>query len=105
MASLSSEIVFGIVPIFFLLIGAVAIIGNSLVIYAACRKNNSMKFSILRDLDIVIKSLAINDLLIGLVGIPARVFAMWMEGDFNLDKDHDKGINCRFYQYVHRLSM
>ena len=102
MASVSSEIVFGIV--FFLLIGAVAIIGNGLVIYAACRKNNSMKFSVLRDLDIVIKSLAINDLLIGLVGIPARVFAMWMAGNFNLDKDRDEGINVesnnRFIDYL-----
>ena len=94
MASLSSEIVFGIVPIFFLLIGAVAIIGNSLVIYAACRKNNSMKFSILRDLDIVIKSLAINDLLIGLVGMPARALAFWVEGFLDLHEDHYKGISC-----------
>ena len=93
MASLSSEVVFGIV--LFLLIGVVAIIGNGLVLYAACRKNNSMKFSVLRDLDMVIKSLAVNDLLIGLVGFPARLLAMWMEGDFDSDEDHDEGINCR----------
>lgn len=87
------EAVIGIA--FGILIGMVAIMGNGLVLYAAYRKNNSMKFSVLRDLDIVIKSLAINDLLIGLVGFPARAFSVWMRGEFDLDEDHNEGKNCR----------
>ena len=91
MATLSNEDILAIVLT--VLIGMVAIIGNGLVLYAAYRKKNSMKFSVLRDLDIVIKSLAVTDLLIGLVGLPARALARWVEGYFDLDGDHDEGIN------------
>ena len=93
MASLinESEVAFNVVLC--LLIAMVAIMGNGLVLYAAYGKNNSMKFSAVRDLDIVIKSLAITDLLIGLVGIPSRVLAFWGEGVFELNDDHNEGIS------------
>ena len=79
--------------VFVILIGIVAVMGNGLVLYAAYRKNNSMKLSVLRDLDIVIKSLAINDLLIGLVGIPTRPLANWNGGNYIWADEYDKGIN------------
>ena len=93
MATLSNEDILAIVLT--ILIGMVAIIGNGLVLYAAYRKKNSMKFSKLRSLDIVIKSLAVTDLLIGLVGLPARALARWVEGYFDLNSDHDEGKNYR----------
>ena len=70
------------------LIAILIVIGNSLVLYGAYRKTN---FGILRDLDIVIISLAINDLLIGLIGIPSRIFALWMQGSYDLKSVNNKG--------------
>ena len=92
MANLSSVEIFEVV--LGILVAMVAIMGNGLVLYAAYGKRNSMKFSRLRDLDIVIKSLAVTDLLIGLVGIPARALALWVEGYFDFHEDHYKGISC-----------
>ena len=71
-----------------ILIAILIFLGNSLVLYAAYEKKN---FGMLRHLDIVIKSLALNDLLIGLIGIPSRVFALWMQGSFDLKNAYDKG--------------
>ena len=93
MASQSSEEVFYLVLV--ILIALVAIMGNGLVLYAGYRKKNSIKFSAMRDMEIVIKSLAVNDLLIGLVGFPARILALWMGDRHNLKEDHDEGINSR----------
>ena len=92
MANLSCVQVFELV--LGILVAMVAIMGNGLVLYAAYGKRNSMKFSRLQDLDIVIKSLAVTDLLIGLVGIPARALAIWVEGYADLHEDHYKGISC-----------
>ena len=92
MAILSSEVVFA--TVLGILIAIIAIMGNGLVLYASYGKQNSMKFSVLRDLDIVIKSLAVTDLLIGLVGMPARALAFWVEGFLDLHEDHYKGIRC-----------
>ena len=99
-ASLSSDASGVRYVVLYPIISMITIMGNGLVLYAAFRKNNPMKFSVLQDLDIVIKSLAVTDLLIGLVGFPARTFAFWMEGDFDLDKDHHQGIHRHILQYV-----
>ena len=98
MASQSSEEVFYLVLV--ILIALVAIMGNGLVLYAGYRKKNSIKFSAMRDMEIVIKSLAVNDLLIGLVGFPARILALWMGDRHNLKEDHDEGINSRIEKYT-----
>ena len=92
MASVSSVDVFGVV--LGILIAMVAVMGNGLVLYASYGKQKSMKFSVVRDLDIVIKSLAVTDLLIGLAGMPARALAFWVEGFLDLHEDHYKGISC-----------
>ena len=44
-----------------ILIAVVAILGNSFVLYAAYGTKNLLRVNALRDLDIVIKSLAITD--------------------------------------------
>ena len=98
MASQSSEEVFYLVLV--ILMALVAIMGNGLVLYAGYRKKNSIKFSAMQDMEIVIKSLAINDLLIGLVGFPARILALWMGDRHNLKEDHDEGINSRIEKYT-----
>ena len=46
-----------------------AVIGNALVLYAAQRNRNNGS---LKYFDSVIKSLAVNDLIYGLIGIPCR---------------------------------
>ena len=65
-----------------LLTAIVAIIGNGLVIYAAYGKKSLLRVKALRSLDIVIKSLAVTDLMVGLVGIPCRIIAIKLE-DFS----------------------
>ena len=74
--------------VFLVLIAILIFLGNSLVFYAAYGEKN---FGILRNLDIVIKSLAMNDLLIGLIGIPSRILALWMQGSFDLEHAYNKG--------------
>ena len=51
------------------LIGIIAVLGNGLVLYAAYGNRNNGR---LNYLDGVIKSLAVNDLIYGLIGIPCR---------------------------------
>ena len=53
------------------LIALVIVLGNSLVLYAA--QTGNMNVCRLRDHDGMIKSLALNDLLIGFVVIPFRM--------------------------------
>ena len=53
------------------LIAIVIVLGNSLVLYAA--KTGNMNSGYLRQLDNLIKSLALSDLLFGLVEIPFRI--------------------------------
>ena len=97
MASVSSVDVFGVV--LGILIAMVAVMGNGLVLYASYGKQKSMKFSVVRDLDIVIKSLAVTDLLIGLVGFPARALAGWALGASDMNEDHNKGISGPHFEY------
>ena len=59
-------------------IGITSVLGNGLVLYAGYRNRNTRRLSYL---DVVIKSLAVNDLLYGLFGIPFRTIdrlnSMW----------------------------
>ena len=58
-------------------IAVVTVIGNGTVLYASCRSNN---FSRLSFFDSAIKSLAVADMLLGLVGIPCRVSGVYYIG-------------------------
>ena len=59
-------------------IGIIAVLGNGLVLYTGYRNKNTGSLSYL---DVVIKSLAVNDLIYGLFGIPCitidRLNSMW----------------------------
>ena len=57
---------------FYLCIAAVAAIGNGLVIYAAYGNKNTGRLS---SLDDVVKSLALADMIFGLVGIPCKIIS------------------------------
>ena len=61
----------------YLLVALVAIAGNGLVLYASFTRRN---LGSLRHFDIVIKSLAVNDLLLGLIGIPFRIYQAYYIG-------------------------
>ena len=100
MASPSSEDAFTLFLVILTPLVTIMVMGNGLVLYAGYRKKNSIKFSAMRDMEIVIKSLAVNDLLIGLVGFPARILALWMGDRHNLKEDHDEGINSRIEKYT-----
>ena len=58
-----------------LLLAIFAILGNGLVLYASHGNKNLLRLAAQQDLDIVIKSLALTDLIIGLFGIPSRILA------------------------------
>ena len=62
----------------YLCIALVAIIGNGLVLYAALKTRNMGR---LRFFDGTIKSLALTDLLIGLIGIPGRITSLYIMGN------------------------
>ena len=61
--------------VFYLCIAVVGIIGNCLVIYASYGNKNSGP---LRYLDDVVKSLAVTDMLFGVVGAPCIIFIYYM---------------------------
>ena len=61
----------------YLCLAIIAITGNGLVLYAALKTRNLGR---LRFFDGTIKSLATTDLLIGLIGIPCRIFAIYFTG-------------------------
>ena len=78
-----------------ILIALVAIFGNALVLYAAYGKRTLLQGTIVRDLDIVIKSLAVTDLLIGLVGVPSRLVAYRLHENYDWENDHFEGSYLR----------
>ena len=65
----------------YLLLALISVLGNGLVIYAACRHRN---LGPLRYFDGVVKSLAFADLLYGLVGMPITVIKYYM-GEFYIN--------------------
>ena len=66
---------FGAILAFSLVISILAIIGNSLVIYASVTNKNSGPF---RFIDSIIRSLAVADLLLGLIGNPFIVVSYYL---------------------------
>ena len=63
--------------VIFLCIALLAILGNAVVLYVThFHKNNGP----LGNLDIVIKSLAVADVLLGVIGIPSRLVVSRYEG-------------------------
>ena len=67
--------IFWIASAFCLFVALIAIIGNCLVLFATHGTKNSGQ---LRYLDNTIKSLAIADMLFGLIGIPLLIFAYYV---------------------------
>ena len=65
-----------------LLTAIVAVVGNGLVLYASYGKKSLLRVNSLRSLDIVIISLAVTDLMVGLIGIPSRIIAINLQ-DFS----------------------
>ena len=61
-------------------IALVTVIGNGLVLYATVKTKNRGR---LRFFDGTIKSLALTDLLIGLIGIPGRITSLYIMGNYN----------------------
>ena len=74
------EILFWIWCSIYSSIALVTVIGNGLVLYAALKTRNMGR---LRFFDGTIKSLALTDLLIGLVGIPGRITTLYIMGKYN----------------------
>ena len=70
------------VAVIYTSIGIVAILGNGLVLSAIYGSRN---LSMLHGFDGVIKSLAVADLLVGLIGVPIRVYE-----SYNLGKKCNK---------------
>ena len=56
----------------YLCFALLAVVGNGLVLYVSLRNRNHGS---LKHLDCVIQSLAVADMLYGLIGIPCRIFA------------------------------
>ena len=71
---------FWVCSVIYVCIAFVAVTGNSLVIYAAHVDKNLGR---LRNFDIVIKSLAVTDMLFGLVGMPCRIIGSYYVGMYN----------------------
>ena len=57
--------------IIYLCIALVAVVGNGLVVYVSFNNRNH---GALKHLDCVIQSLAVTDLLFGLIGMPCRIY-------------------------------
>ena len=66
---------FVVLTIVYLCIAVLAVIGNSLVLYSAYGNKNRGR---LRYLDDVVKSLAVADMLFGLVGVPCRIYGDYL---------------------------
>ena len=63
----------------YLCVAVAAAIGNGLVLYAAYSNRNTGR---LRSLDAVIKSLALTDMIFGLIGIPCKILGDYF-GKYN----------------------
>ena len=69
---------FWVIGVFYLCLAMIAAMGNGLVIYASYGTRNRGP---LRHLDDVIKSLAVADMLFGLIGTPFLIYKYYM-GEF-----------------------
>ena len=70
-------VVFWMGVVLYLGLGLLAIVGNGLVLYTSL---GDMNMGPLRHLDNVIKSLAVADMLYGLIGVPCKVVADYYVG-------------------------
>ena len=68
---------FWVIATIYLIVALVAIAGNGLVLYVSFTRRN---LGSLRHFDSVIKSLAINDLLLGLIAIPCSIYQAYHIG-------------------------
>lgn len=64
----------------YLCIAVMAVIGNGLVLYAAYGNRNTGR---LRHIDGVVKSLAVADMLFGLIGVPCKLTSDYYVGKYN----------------------
>ena len=64
----------------YMCIAVVAVIGNGLVLYAAYGNRN---MGPLWYLDNAVKSLAVADMLFGLIGVPCKIISDYYTGEFN----------------------
>ena len=65
----------------FVLFGIAIIFGNGLVLYAGYGRRNILRLAVMQNFDMIIKSLALTDLLIGLIGIPSRILRLTLPGN------------------------
>lgn len=70
-----NKALFWLIAVFYLVLALVAVIGNGLVLYASYGTTNCGP---LRHLDDAIKSLAVADLLFGLLGTPFLIYLYYM---------------------------
>ena len=75
-----NRLIFWVFATAIICIGLIAVVANGIVLYITTfYKNNGP----LKSLDSVIKSLAVADMLFGLIGIPCRLIAFWNIGSQN----------------------
>ena len=74
-----NKIIFWGLTALYLCVALLAAVGNGLVLFAAYGNRNCGP---LRILDSVIKSLAMTDMLYGLIGMPCRLIGMCYEGRY-----------------------
>ena len=70
-----NKALFWVSNVVYLCIGMTSVVGNALVIYASHGHQNTGR---LRYLDDVAKSLAISDMLFGLIGTPLRIINWYL---------------------------
>ena len=74
-------IVFWGIATIMLCIGFLAALANGMVLYITTFNRNQGP---VKGLDMVIKSLAMADMLFGIVGIPCRIFSSWFKGKIGI---------------------
>ena len=63
----------------YVIIALIAVVGNGMVLYASYGNKNTGR---LQYLDSLIKSLAVTDMLYGLIGIPCRILNTYLLGQY-----------------------
>ena len=83
------KIVFWGVSIIYLFIALIAVVGNVLVLYVSLSNRNHGP---LKHLDSVIQSLAVADMLFGLIGMPCRIIGtnIVTRGVYKINFDFDE---------------
>ena len=75
-----NKVIFWVCSVIYSCIALVAVTGNGLVLYAA---HGDKHLGRLQNFDVVIKSLALTDMLFGLVGMPCRIIGSYYVGMYN----------------------